>query len=93
MSTINTRPTNGVSYGYVHTVTAGDESDGEIIFDFQVDYNLAASVTITTAAGARANNDEVITYPAKGQVKVENGSTYSLTEDHVISIVAQRRSA
>ena len=92
MSTVNTRPTNGVSYGYVHTVTAGEESDGEITFDFQVDYYLSASVTITRS-DARANNDELITYPAKGQVKIANGSTFALTEDDVISVVAQRDAA
>ena len=102
MATATTRPTNGVSYGYLHTVTATDVTDGYVIIDFQVDYNLAAVVMITDGdpndinqtAPHVALGDAEITYPAEGQVKVGNGdSTFTLVEDYIIHVIANRRSA
>jgi hypothetical protein len=94
MSELSLRPTNGVSFGYVHTVTAGDASDGEITFDFDVSYDLAAVIQVVDDSGIMVDmSDAVITYPAAGQVKLENGAaTFSITEDNVVSIVAQRSS-
>jgi len=47
MATALTRPTNGVSYGYLHTVDSDDVTDGYVIIDFQVDYYLAAVLMVT----------------------------------------------
>lgn len=102
MSTVNTRVTNGVSMGYLHTVVAGDVSDGEVIIDFQTPYYLVASVMVTNPASADPNQsapivdigDAEISYPAEGQVKIADGdSTFSLSAGQLIHIVAQRRSA
>jgi hypothetical protein len=102
MSTVTTSVTNGVSMGYVHTVTSGDATDGEITFDFQTDYNLAAVVMVTNPGTSDPDQsapivdigDAEISYPAVGQVKIANGdSTFTLTADYVIHIVAQRRSS
>jgi len=92
MSTVLARPTNGVSFGYRHTVTAGDASDGELLIDFQVDdYLLASTVMTLSSSGAVvAMTGAVITYPDEGQVKIENGGSYSLTEDQQIVVIAQR---
>jgi hypothetical protein len=100
MSVINTRVTNGVSMGYLHTVVAGDVSDGEVTIDFQTPYNLVASVMVTNPATADPNQsapivdigDAEISYPAEGQVKLADGdSTFSLAEGQLIHVLAQRR--
>lgn len=94
MSKHETRPTNGVSYGYVHTVTAQDASDDEVILDFQVPFNLAAVVFVTDDSDIAVDtSDIVIDYPDTGQVRIQSGaSTYSVTENDQIHVVAQRRS-
>jgi len=89
MSLKLSRPTNGISFGKNYTVTAQDATDGEAIIDFQVDYPLAAVVQITRS-GEVATSDAVITFPANGQVSIADGSTYSVTEDDVISVIANR---
>lgn len=97
MSTITTRPINGVSFGYVHTVTATDATDNEVIIDFQVDYDLAAVVMVTTSD---AQGDEIqdigdakIDYPAKGQVRVRDGdSSFTITEGDKIHVIANKDS-
>jgi hypothetical protein len=95
MATATTRPTNGVSFGYIHTVTSTDVSDGSAIIDFQVDYMLAAVVMITNALNEGVNDhDAVITYPANGQVSIATGnSLYTLTAGHKIHVVANRLSS
>jgi len=94
MSIAQSRPTNGVSFGYVYTVTSTDVSDGSVTIDFQVDYMLAAVVMITNSLNEGVNDhDAVITYPANGQVKIATGnSLYTLTAAHKIHIVANRLS-
>lgn len=91
MSEILTKGTNGVSYGYRHVVTAGDVSDGEITFDFQSQKNLVASVQVYDGSGIVVDtSDMVVTYPAAGQVKIENGAaTFALVADQRIDIIAQ----
>ena len=95
MSTVTTRPTNGVSFGYVHTVTSTDVSDGSVIIDFQVDYMLAAVVMVTNSLNEGMNDhDAVITYPANGQVKIANGnSLFTLVAGQKIHVIANRLSS
>ena len=92
---VDLRPTNGVSFGAVHTVTSAEGTAGAVVFDFQVDYNLAAVVQVVNSSGVVVDiSDAVITYPAEGQVSIADGqSTYTTTATDVISIVAQRRSS
>ncbi len=93
MATVTTRPTNGVSFGYIHTVTATDVTDGYVIIDFQVDYMMAAVLMITNAAGVIQTLDADISYPANGQIRIDNGnSIYTLVAGHEIHIVANRLS-
>ena len=102
MSKINTSVTNGVSMGYVHTVTSDDATDGYVTIDFQTPYNLAAVVQVTNPNSADPNQsapvvdigDAEISYPEVGQVKIANGdSTFTLSAGYAISVVAQRRSS
>ena len=91
MSLVLTRGSNGVSYGYRHTITAADAVDDQVIIDFQVDLDLVAIVQVVDAAGVVVDlADAVITYPAKGQVSIEDGAaTFAITATEVISVVAQ----
>lgn len=94
MSTITTRPTNGVSYGVIHTVTTADASDGTITFDFRngtnFRYPLVAVVQILNASDVVTMPvDLAITYPANGQVTV----TGTLVATSKIRIVVQRASS
>lgn len=95
MATVLTRPTNGVSYGYVHTVTSGDDSDGSVIIDFQVDYMMSAAIMVLDSSNINLNttNDLVITFPANGQVKIADGSVLKVVAGYILHIVANRRSA
>jgi len=71
---------------------------GSVTFDFcssqtdtPVDYDVAASFTVVNSSNVfRPLTDVVITYPAKGQVKLADGSTFKLAEDDIVYIVAQR---
>lgn len=87
MSTYTTLPTKGFGMAKKVTASAQDAIDGEVIVDFQVNFALAASVQILRS-GAVVTGDAVVTYPAVGQVSVADGSTYSVTADDVIVIVA-----
>lgn len=95
MATISARPSNGVTFGYKHTVTSTDATDTYVILDFQVDYPLAASVTVLTeTTGAVVDpTGMLVTFPADGQIKVANGGSLTLTVGQVISVIAQRDNA
>ncbi len=88
MAEVRILGSNGVSYGGRITVSAAAETDGELIVDFQVNLPLASIVQITRA-GVVVGADAVITYPADGQVSIADGSTYSVTEGDILSVVAQ----
>jgi len=99
MAKVNTRPTNGVSYGNKYTVTSGDATDKYVTFDFRVPvtsgtysayrYGLVANVQITATSGVITNPaDLAITYPVDGQVKVDG----TLVAGTIINLVAQRSS-
>ena len=91
--TTTTRNTNGVSYGYKHTITAAEATDGTIIIDFQVDFPLAAVVQYRNASGtSQATTGFVITYPANGQVSIAEGGGNNFTAGELLDIVAARDS-
>jgi len=94
MSVITTtKNTNGVSYGYKHTITDAEASDGTIIIDFQVDYPLAATITYRDANGAsQVLTGMVILYPANGQVSIAEGGGNNFTAGEFFDIVANRDS-
>lgn len=90
MAEVLTTGSNGVSYGYIHKVTAQDAADGELIIDFQTSLDLVASVQVYTDAGVVVDtSDMVVSYPAVGQVKIESADTFSLTENYRIDVIAQ----
>ena len=90
MATILTSPSNGVSYGYKHTVSSTDASDGYVEFDFQVGYPLSANITVLSSADAViATTGAVITYPANGKVRIASGGSFTVTAGYKINIVAQ----
>lgn len=93
MATVLTSPTNGVSFGFQHTVTAQDASDGSVLIDFQSSASLAAVVQVLDASGNDVTADAIITFPAAGQVQVASGSTYTVTQDQVVNVIANRASA
>jgi hypothetical protein len=92
MSTVNARPTNGVSYGVKYTVTSGTVASG-VTFDFRKQatntfrYPLVANFMVTTASGAYlATSGISMTYPYDGQVKLSG--TFILGS--IIHLIAQR---
>jgi len=94
MSTITTNPTNGVSYGVIHVLTATDVADAVITFDFQNSISLVASLVHTDSTGAVLNDIlnatlDVITYPASGKVTVTKGLG-SWTAGDIFHIICQR---
>jgi hypothetical protein len=91
MATKTTTCSNGVSMGIKYTITSTDDSDGYIIFDFQTPYAISAKIQIVNSSNVYIDlNDAVITYPAVGQVKVADGSTFRVTNTHKYSVMAQR---
>ena len=88
MAEVKVLGSNGVSYGIRATVSAAAETDGELIVNFQVNLPLAFIVQITRA-GVVVGADAVITYPADGQVSIADGATYAVSENDLISVVAQ----
>ena len=91
--TYNTRPTNGVSWNVSHELTAGDASDGTVIFDFQTEFDLDGVVQIRSATGDIVPlTDEVITYPAAGQISIAE-STAGFTAGQFITVIANRKKA
>jgi hypothetical protein len=89
MSTHTTRPTNGVSYGYKHTVTSTDVSDGSVIIDFQVDTDLVANFEVTNSNGLVINPaNGKLTYPAEGQVKIEPQAGSGTAEVSTVTTIA-----
>lgn len=73
-------------------------ANGSVTFDLcssqtedPVEYPIAASFTVVSSANVfRPLTDAVITYPANGQVKITDGSTFKLAKDDIVYIVAQR---
>ena len=96
MSLVQVYCSNGVSFGTRHVVTTAEAADGSILFDFMpsgtVDgYDIAAAITVTDSVGlVKSGSDEVITYPDYGQVQITAGTTCTLVEDDVVSVIAQR---
>jgi hypothetical protein len=90
MATISVRPTNGVSFGVKHLLSAQDAIDGSVSFDFRIDtlrYDLVASVVILSATNLIAMPvDLAITYPEFGVITL----TGTLVAGSVINLVAQR---
>jgi hypothetical protein len=91
MGTKTTTCSNGVSLGVKYTILAQDDTDNYIIFDFQTPYAISAKIQIVNASNVYVDlNDAVITYPAVGQVRVADGSTFRVTAGHKYSVIAQR---
>lgn len=86
-----TTGTNGVSYGLRYTANATDAANLAIVFDFQVDLDLVAVIMVEASTGINVPlADAVITYPAKGQVRLANGTaTFVIADGQIINIVAQ----
>ena len=100
MATYNTGQVNGVSFGYKHTVTAGDQSDGYVQIDFQygrttgAETDLVYSVMVLASNGAWAVlTGALITEPATGTLKIANGGSLTLTAGQVIHVIAQPNSS
>jgi len=73
MSTHTTLPTKGFGMANKVTVSAADAAADEVIVDFQVEYELAAVVSVADSLGAlRAQTDMAVDYPAVGQVRIVN---------------------
>ena len=90
--TVNTKLTNGVSYGNRHVITAAEAADGTIIFDFQNSVDLVATIMVTTTAGvAMVIDGMTVTYPADGQVQIVQGSgNYSFTTGDIIHMICNK---
>lgn len=86
--TVQTRCSNGVSYGHIFTAVAADVSAEvtTLIFDFDSPHDLAAAVTAVSSVGAPLTISK-IEYPAVGQVQVTLSAHVELGD--VVSVVAQ----
>lgn len=83
-SIVLTRPTNGVSYGHKHEITADDVANGGIVFDFQNEKDLVANLTWLSSTGViKAPAGMIIEYPAVGQVRIEDGTTTWVAGDYL----------
>jgi hypothetical protein len=78
-------------------VDAEDAIPGEITFvfkgvgDLPVNYDLASVIQIVNSSNVNQDlSDAKISYPAKGKVKIEDGTTFKLTAGQKISVIAQR---
>ena len=78
-------------------VDAEDAIPGEITFvfkgtgDLPVNYDLASTMQIVNSSNVNQDlSDAKISYPAKGKVKIEDGTTFKLTAGQKISVIAQR---
>lgn len=101
-TTVKVRPSNGVSFGVVHTVTSADQSAGAIIFDFTPTpitagvtgtflYDIVGVIAVLSSANAvLATTGAAITYPDKGQIEIANGGAFSLTAGQIINLIVQR---
>jgi len=91
MSEIKTRGSNGVSYGVTYTVQAQDVTDGSIVFNFQATrVPLVASITVLDASDVVVSTvGAIITYPEKGQVKIEEGGAFTLVDGQKVNLIAQ----
>ena len=86
--TVTTRPSNGVSYGIKHTVTAAEVADGTVIFDFENGLNLVVTyLMIDSINEILPRTGMIITYPLVGQVQF-SGFSWSLGD--VLHFVANR---
>lgn len=70
---------------------------GEITFVFKgngnlpVNYDLASSIGVVNSSNVNQDlSDAKISYPAKGKVKIEDGTTFKLVAGQKISVIAQR---
>lgn len=77
MSTVNVRPTNGVSYGVRHTVTAEDATDTAAV---------AEVVTLTVTAACSADGDVTVTLPSTTGVAIAV-TTAASTTDAVATLI------
>ena len=93
MATQEVKYTSGLTLAKQIVVDATTESDGELLLDYNVNYDLTACIQIQDGSGVNVDlADAVITFPAEGQVKIENGgATFALTEDYVVNVLAFRR--
>lgn len=89
--------TTGVEAGIVVDTEGAAATDGSVTFVFKgsgdgaAAYPLAASILVLKANVVKPLGDAVITFPANGMVKIADGSsTFTLEEDDVIVVVAQR---
>lgn len=84
-NTVTTKAINASTFTAKRTVTADDETNGAIVFDFQTLRDLAAVVTVVTDASVVAVADIAVSYPAAGKVRV---SGTGLVEDYIVSVFA-----
>lgn len=78
-------------------VDAEDAIPGEITFvfkgvgDLPVNYDLASVIQIVNSSNVNQDlSDAKISYPAKGKVKIKDGTTFKLTAGQKISVITQR---
>ena len=88
----------GVAGTFAITTLGTAAADGSVTFDFmssmgseKVDYDMAVQYSVVSSANVfQPLTDAVLTYPAKGQSKIADGSTFKLAEGDIITVIAQR---
>lgn len=87
----------GVAGTFANPTPGVTAADGSVTFDCGsvnssdlANYDMVAAITILSSANVVQSVDVVVTYPADGQIKVTDGSTFKLTAGQIINVVAQR---
>lgn len=93
MATKKLQYTNGGTIGNQVAIDATIAGDGALLIDFNVSYDFVAVFQVQDASGVNVPlADAVVTYPAEGQVKLENGAaTFALADGQVVNVIAFRR--
>ena len=88
----------GVAGTFVITTLGVTAAGGSVTFDFMssmgaevANYDMAVQYSVVSSANVfQPLTDAVLTYPAKGQSKIADGSTFKLAEGDIITVIAQR---
>ena len=89
MATVTVNTVNAVSFGKKYTVLAADATNTEITFATSVvqSYELGYTIMVVRSGVFVPLTDALITYPAENSVTLANGSTFTITEDDVITVI------
>ena len=91
---VNVRATNGVSWQADYTITATDDTAGEIKFVFpNANRSYTGIFQIVNASGAVQAIDIVVDDTVAGEITIADGATYALTATDVVKAIFNEKNA